>query len=154
MDSNGNPLFARDRNGDGLADRNADGVVQLDPNGIAFNEDVKFSGWRPFGKSQTRPHGNNSNGSFKQNARERSFRAAFDVNFTVPFIEGWDGVASAMLSEEYSTWRENNQSFSAIEQGLSCDVLLERNACFNPFAVNPNVIDPVSYTHLTLPTKA
>ena len=142
MDSNGNPLFARDRNGDGLPDRNANGVVQLDPSGIPFNEDVKFSGWRPFGKSQTRPTGTNSNGSFHQAARERSFRVAFDVNFTVPFIEGWDGVASVMISEEYSSWRENNQSFPAIEQGLNCDVLLERNACFNPFAVNPNVIDP------------
>jgi len=47
QDANGNQLFAQDTNGDGVADRDVDGVVILDPNGIAFNEDVLFRG-RPF----------------------------------------------------------------------------------------------------------
>jgi hypothetical protein len=88
MDANGNALFARDLDSDTLPDRDASGTVILDPNGIPFNEDVKFSGWRPFGKSQTRPSGLNSNGSFPGFYRERSYRVAFDVNFTVPYIDG------------------------------------------------------------------
>ena len=46
-DANGNQLFAQDADGDGVADRDNTGTVILDPNGIAFNEDVLFRG-RPF----------------------------------------------------------------------------------------------------------
>lgn len=142
VDANDNELFARDANGDSLPDRDANGDVILDPNGIAFNEDVTFGGWRPFGKSQTTPSGLNSNGSFPGAWREKSYRAAFDVNFTVPYLANWDGVFSTMWSEQRVHWRENNQSFSAIEQGLNCDVLNDRGSCFSPFAVNPDVVDP------------
>ena len=141
-DANGNLLFAADLNGDTLPDRDANGVVQLDPNGIPFNEDVNFSGWRPFGKSQTPAAGLNSNGSFPGFYRERSYRLAFDMNFTVPFLDGWDGVASVMYSDETTIWRENNQSFSAISQGLNCDTLGPVDECFNPWAVNPDVLRP------------
>ena len=142
MDANGNPLFAADLNGDTLPDRDANGVVILDPNGIPFNEDVTFSGWRPFGKSQTVPSGLNGNGSFPGFYRESSYRLAFDMNFTVPGLDGWDGVASVMYSDEYIIFRTNNQSFSAIEQGLSCDTLGPVDECFNPWAVNPDVLRP------------
>lgn len=142
VDANGNMLFALDANMDTLPDRDANGVVILDPNGIAFNEDVVFSGWRVFGKSQTTPEGTNSNGSFKQKARERNYRLAFDTNFTVPYVEGWDGTVGIMYSNERNMYRENNQSFAAISQGLNCDVLLDHDKCFNPFAVNANVLDP------------
>ena len=47
VDANDNPIFARDANGDGVADRDTNGTVIVDPNGIAFNEDVLFRG-RPF----------------------------------------------------------------------------------------------------------
>lgn len=142
MDANGNALFARDLDSDTLPDRDAAGTVILDPNGIPFNEDVKFSGWRPFGKSQTRPNGLNSNGSFPGFYRERSYRVAFDANFTVPYIDGWDGVFSAMHTAETFMSRQNNQSFSAIEQGLSCDTLGPADECFSPWAVNPDVLRP------------
>jgi iron complex outermembrane recepter protein len=142
MDSNGNPLFAQDANGDTLPDRDANGTVVLDPNGIPFNEDVNFSGWRPFGKSQTSASGHNGNGSFPGFYRERGYRVAFDTNFTVPYLDGWDGVFSMMHSDVLVKFRENNQSFSAISQGLSCDTLGPRDECFSPWAVNPNVLDP------------
>ena len=141
-DANGNPLFAADLNGDTLPDRNAAGVVQLDPLGIPFNEDVNFSGWRPFGKSQTPAAGLNSNGSFPGFARETAFRVALDAEFTVPYIEGWRGQASVMYSNEKILGRFNNQSFSAISQGLNCDTLGPVDDCFNPWAVNPDVLRP------------
>jgi len=142
MDANGNPLFALDANADTLPDRDANGDVILDPNGIPFNEDVTFSGWRPFGKSQTPAAGLNSNGSFPGFYRERSFRVALDTNFTVPYVDGWDGVFSMMHTEEVLLSRQNNQSFPMISQGLSCDTLGPVDECFNPFAVNPDVLRP------------
>ncbi|NKB33093.1 MAG: TonB-dependent receptor plug domain-containing protein [Pseudomonadales bacterium] len=142
MDANGNALFALDANADTLPDRDANGDVILDPNGIPFNEDVRFSGWRPFGKSQTPAAGLNSNGSFPGFYRERSYRVALDTNFTVPYIDGWDGVFSVMHTEEHLLSRQNNQSFPAISQGLNCDTLGPIEECFNPFAVNPDVLRP------------
>ena len=47
-----------------------------------------------------------------------------------------------MHSDVLVKFRENNQSFSAISQGLSCDTLGPRDECFSPWAVNPNVLDP------------
>jgi iron complex outermembrane receptor protein len=141
-DANGNALFAADMNGDTLPDRNAAGVVQLDPLGIPFNEDVNFSGWRPFGKSQTPASGLNSNGSFPGFYRETAFRIALDADFTVPFLEGWRGAASVMYASEKNMGRDNNQSFSAISQGLNCDTLVPIDECFNPWAVNPDVLRP------------
>ena len=73
--------------------------------------------------------------------RERSYRVAFDTNFTVPYLEGWEGVFSAMTSAEVNIGRDNNQDFRAIEQGLSCDTLGPIDECFNPWAVNPDVFD-------------
>ncbi|MBX2849246.1 MAG: TonB-dependent receptor plug domain-containing protein [Acidiferrobacterales bacterium] len=47
VDRNGNQLFAQDADNNGIADRDSSGNVILDPNGIAFNEDVLFRG-RPY----------------------------------------------------------------------------------------------------------
>ncbi|GIT20996.1 MAG: hypothetical protein CM1200mP40_06780 [Gammaproteobacteria bacterium] len=56
-------------------------------------------------------------GSFPGFYRERSFRVAFDTMFTVPYVEGWDGMASLMHTEEITLSRQNNQSFPMISQG-------------------------------------
>ncbi len=142
VNSLGQPLFARDSNKDTLPDRDASGAVVLDPNGIAFNEDVRLGGWRPIGKSQTQPAGLSGYGARRGFERERQFHTAFDVNFKVPYIDGWDGVASFSMDDKVQIYRENNQSFSAIKQGLSCDPLGPIVDCLNPFAVNPNVLRP------------
>ncbi len=140
--STGAPLFARDSNSDTLPDRDASGRVILDPAGIPFNEDVTFGGWRPLGKSQTIAAGLNSNGSRRGFERERMVHAAFDVNFAVPFVEGWDGVASFTVDDKVQIYRINNQSFSAIRNGLNCNPRGTLVDCFNPFAFNSNVLRP------------
>lgn len=53
VDGNGNEIFAQDADADGIPDRDGSDVVILDPVGIAFNEDVRITGWRPFGMSVT-----------------------------------------------------------------------------------------------------
>ena len=139
VDANGNMLFAQDANGDTLPDRDANGVVILDPNGIAFNEDVSFNGWRPIGKSNTRSANQKSNFQTRDEGDDRNLRLAFTADFTVPYLEGWEGKAfyTWMRSEDLDR-SSQSLSFSAIEQGLNCDVLTDRDACFNPFAV----VDP------------
>ena len=139
VDANGNMLFARDANGDTLPDRNANGVVILDPNGIAFNEDVSFNGWRPIGKSNTLSGNQKSNFQTRDEGDDRDLRLAFTADFTVPYVEGWEGKAfyTWMRSEDLDR-SSQSLSFSAIEQGLNCDTLTDRDACFNPFAV----VDP------------
>lgn len=142
VNSLGQPLFARDSNKDTLPDRDAAGVVILDPAGIPFNEDVRMGGWRPLGKSQTQAAGLSGYGARRGFERERQFHAAFDVEFKVPYLADWDGKASFSVDDKVQIYRENNQSFSAIKQGLSCNPLGPISECLNPFAVNPNVLRP------------
>ncbi len=70
---------------------------------------------------------------------KRTMRLALTADFTVPFIEGWEGMASYTYGQERNR-DESHQSFScsAVEQGLNCDVINDVDACFNPFgAVDP-----------------
>lgn len=141
VDANGNPLFAADANGDGVPDRNAAGVVQLDPTGIPFNEDVLFGAWRPVGISQTLPAQHADDGAIVGDTDITGYRAAFDVDFAVPVVEGWEGRASYLYNRRNENNRQNNFSFNAIVQGLSCDVVNDADACFNPFAPIPGQPD-------------
>jgi len=133
VDASGNPLFARDSNGDGVPDRDASGNVIVDPNGIPFNEDVTFAAWRPWGKHGTLPTQLGSDGASHGRGLVWGWRTALKAEFTVPFIEGWDGMANYAYSRQVNNGRLNNFSFGAIEQGLNCDVARHPEACFNPF---------------------
>ncbi len=137
VDANGNPLFAADADGNGVPDRNANGVVILDPAGIAFNEDVLFGAWRPLGISQTMPSQLADDGAIVGDTDITGYRAAFDLDFVVPVVEGWEGRASYLYNRRNANNRQNNFSFSAITQGLNCDVVNDAAACFNPFAPIP-----------------
>lgn len=139
MDANGNPLFAMDANGDGIPDRDANNVVLLNPNGIPFYEDVNPNGWRPIGKAHTFSANHNSDGSRQDEGDDRDFRFTFTADFTVPFLEGWEGTSfyTWMESEDQSI-SSQSLSFGAIAQGLNCDILNDASACFNPFAPNAN----------------
>ncbi len=133
VDANGNQLYAQDANGDGVPDRNGSGVVILDPAGIAFNEDVNFGAWRPWGKHGTLPSQLASDGSTVGDAYIRGIRQAFKADFAVPFLEDWRGNATYTFSYQQDKSLANNFSFNALEQGLNCDVVNDTEACFNPF---------------------
>lgn len=143
VDSNGNAVFARDANGDTLPDRDANGVVILDPNGIPFNEDVNFNGWRPLGKAQTVPSAIGTNFSNPDEGDDRFYHVVLQADFTVPFLDGWEGTAFYTYNLRQDQDRASQLfSFSALEQGLNCDVLLDRDACFNPFApISPEFLN-------------
>src|SRR5690554_1161735 len=141
VDAGGNPLFAQDSNGDGVPDRDANGQVILDPNGIAFNEDVDFASWRPWGKHGTMPSALAPDGSLRGDGYVRGWRQAFKADFALP-LEGWRGQANYVYSQQLDKSLANNFSLGAIQQGLSCDVVNDRDACFNPFvATSPEYLN-------------
>lgn len=133
VDAGGNPLFARDSNGDGVPDRNDSGQVVLDANGIPFNEDVEFSAWRPWGKHGVLPSQLGGDGSTVGSGLLFGWRTAFTAEFSVPYLDGWDGSATYMYARSTDQSRANNFSLGALTQGLNCDVVNDREACFNPF---------------------
>lgn len=137
VNSLGAELFAMDANGDGIPDRDANNTVLLNPNGIPFYEDVNPNGWRPIGKAHALSANHNSDGSRQDEGDDRDLRFTFTADFTVPFLDGWEGTS-------FYTWMESRDkdissqtlSFGAIAQGLTCDILNDADACFNPFAPN------------------
>lgn len=142
VSSTGTPLFARDANGDGVPDRNGSGVVILDPAGIAFNEDVRFGAWRPWGKHGTLPSQLGGDGATHGDAYIRGVRQAFKADFAVPYLNDWRGNATYTFSYQQDKSLANNFSLGMLKQGLNCDVVNDREACFNPFvSTNPATLN-------------
>jgi iron complex outermembrane recepter protein len=154
VSSTGVPLFAQDANGDGLPDRNAQGQVILDPNGIPFNEDVTFNSWRPWGKHGTLPSQLAADGSLRGETYVRGVRQAFKAEFPMPFIDGWRGIATYSYSHEYNNSTAANFSLSALQQGLNCDVIKDKDKCFNPFvATSPQFLNSQAVADSTVYTS-
>ncbi|MEQ8409248.1 MAG: TonB-dependent receptor [Gammaproteobacteria bacterium] len=169
VSGDGQPLFAVPRRdaggaivtdafGQPLPQRGADGNVMLASNqfasldndpqgGIPFREDVRIGAWLPFGKvvANTQPTGFAENDGVNMELDDkRTMRLALTADFTVPFIEGWEGTSYYTYGQErVQDDFHQSFSFSAVEQGLNCDVINDAGACFNPFAaVNPDLRTP------------
>lgn len=144
-DSAGNQLYAIDSNGDGVPDRDGNGRVirALGPStGIPFNEDVLFASWRPWGKHGTLPSQLNNEGATVGAGLIWGWRTALRADFTVPYLEGWEGSATYMHTRTTDNSRANNFSLGALTQGLNCDVVKDRDACFNPFvSTSPSTLN-------------
>ena len=139
-------LYGIDANGDGLPDRgttdlNRDGrmdyiVSGTTPNGVILREDVKARSLRPINKTHTTSDGHTSDGDNKSGSSDHNSRLMLQADFTVPFIEGWEGMAAYSRSAKHLRLMSNqNYSISSMKQGLNCDVLRDRDACYNPFFV-------------------
>ncbi|MDO9519401.1 MAG: TonB-dependent receptor [Pseudohongiella sp.] len=140
--STGTPLFAQDSNGDGIPDRDANNVVILDPNGIPFNEDVSFNRWRPITKHGTLSSALNSDGTRRGGTIEDGYRAVLSAEFPVPLIEGWRGSSAVTHQITKNESPDLNYSVSKIAQALNCDVLANRDSCFNPFySIDPSTLN-------------
>ncbi|MCI5105252.1 MAG: TonB-dependent receptor plug domain-containing protein [Pseudomonadales bacterium] len=167
--SEGQPLFAqplRDGNGNIVTDgfgqplpmRNSDGVVVLANNqfssldddplgGIPFREDVRIGAWLPFGKieANTQPAAFAANDGLNiENDDKRTMRFSLTADFTVPFVEGWEGTSYYTYGQERQQDLSNQSfTFDAVVQGLNCDVVNDVDSCFNPFAaVDPQLRTP------------
>ena len=134
VDGNGNPIFARDLNGDGVADRDANGLVIVDPNGIAFNEDVLFRG-RPF-----------SSTNFGLASPEQELETSrVEIGFKGDF-RGWSWNANWNTARQELIRRGPDSVSSALQAALNGQGGDNGDLFLNPFGsalLDPNfVIDP------------
>ena len=146
VDASGAQLYGIDANGDGVPDRgtqdlNNDGTMDylvsgITPNGVLLHEDVQARRLRPINKTHTRSSGHTEDRDNKSNNTEINSRWSLQADFTVPFVDGWEGMASYSHSvRELEFMSNQNYSISAMQQGLNCDVVNDRDACYNPFFV-------------------
>ncbi len=142
-------LFGVDYDGNGIPDRygpdidmNNDGLADaiVHPNGwIPLYEDVVARTLRPINKTHTRSHGHSPDAANLSDNIDHVSRYSFDADFTVPFLEGWQGTAAYTHGyRELQFMSNQNYDIQHMIQGLNCDVVFERSACYSPFLiVNP-----------------
>jgi outer membrane receptor protein involved in Fe transport len=146
VDANGNPLFGVDANGDGVPDRgsqdlNNDGwmdaiVSGTADNGVPLYEDVQARTLRPINKTHTTSAGHSPDGDNIQDGRYLISRYTFQADFNVPFLDGWEGMAAYTYNESDLLFMSGqNFDIEAMKQGVRCDVVNDRDACYNPFFV-------------------
>ena len=154
-DASGNQLYGVDANGDGVPDRgtadlNNDGLMDYlvagtTPNGIALHEDVRPRTMRPINKTNTLPSGHSYDYDNLAEYLDTVSRVSFQADFQVPFLEGWEGMAAWTKSESmFQIMSNQNYDIEAMKKGLACDVVNDRDACYNPFFVT----DPSNLTSI------
>ena len=145
-DSLGNQLYGFDANGDGVPDRgtqdlNNDGtpdylVSGIVDNGVLLHEDMQPRTLRPINKTHTRSSGHSRDRDNKSGSTDIISRWSAQADFAVPMLDGWEGMASFSRNERDLTFMSNqNYDITAMQQGLNCDVVNDRDACYNPFFV-------------------
>jgi len=146
VDGNGAALYGVDANGDGIPDRgtadlNGDGTYDALVSGIADNgvplfEDVQARTLRPINKTHTQSSGFTRDMDNISGSTDSVTRYSLQADFTVPYVDGWEGVASWTHNvHDLHYVSSQNYDIEAMKQGLNCDVLVDREACYNPFFV-------------------
>ena len=139
-------LFGVDYDGDGLPDRgvdaNGDGLADhiVHPNGwIPLYEDVIARTLRPINKTHTLSHGHSVDAANLSDDIDHVSRYSFEADFTIPFLNGWQGTAAYTHGYRERQFMSNqNYDITAMIQGLNCDVVKDRSACYSPFLI----VDP------------
>ena len=146
INATGQPLFGMDANGDGIPDRgsadlNRDGmpdyiVTGVADNGIPLFEDVRPRTLRPINKTHLMANGFTPDGDNISGSLDRNSRYSMQANFKVPVLEGWEGFAAYSRSaRRYTSMATQEYDIEAMKQGLRCDPVNDRDACYNPFFV-------------------
>lgn len=140
LDGYGRPLPMRDSSGQVVLAANRFGSINSDPlGGVPFSEDVNINGaqWVPFNRPEanTIPTAMQKYGHYQLNSVDRrTVRFATGVDFAVPMLEGWQGAANYVYGLYNDVSNSTQQySLSAVNQGLSCDVINDVDSCYNPF---------------------
>jgi iron complex outermembrane receptor protein len=136
-DGYGRPLPLRGPDGHVMLAGNQFAAMDADPmGGVPFYEDVFLEAWMPFGKTNTIPNGFNKDRTHRERYDYRNYRFTLTADFSVPFLSDWDGTAYYINANDINRSVGSQRfSFSAIEQGLNCDVINEVDHCFNPFGL-------------------
>jgi len=151
----GQQLYGIDANGDGVPDRgsvdlNNDGLMDylisgVANNGIPLHEDVRPRTLRPLNKTNTVPTGHSYDYDNLADYLDTVSRVSFQADFDVPFIDGWEGMAAWTQSQStFQIMSNQNYDIEAMKKGLACDVVNDRDACYNPFFVT----DPSNLTSI------
>lgn len=154
LDANGNTVL--DYFDRALPLRGSDGAVVLAANpfassasdplgGVPFNEDVIVSSWRPFlDGGNTLPVQNNSDRSTPGDNDLRYWHTALTADYTIPFAPSWEGTSFYVFNQSRNLSRDTQRfSIKALQQALNCDVVNDREGCFNPFGVtDPRFVTP------------
>lgn len=146
INATGQPLFGMDANGDGIPDRgssdlNGDGmpdyiVTGVADNGVPLFEDVRPRTLRPINKTHLMANGFTPDGDNISGSLDRNSRYSMQANFKVPVLEGWEGFAAYSRSaRRYTSMATQEYDIEAMKQGLRCDPVNDRDACYNPFFV-------------------
>ena len=145
LDANGNQLYGIDANGDGLPDRgttdlNNDGLMDYILAGgmtaFPLNEDVQPRTLRPINKTHTRSDGHSPDGDNLSDNVDHITRFTLQADFTVPFVDGWEGQAAYTRNEQELMFMSNqNYDITEMIKGVNCDPIRDRDACYNPFFV-------------------
>lgn len=146
VNSAGQPLYGFDSNGDGIPDRgsvdlNRDGmpdylIAGTTPNGVPLFEDVRPRTLRPINKTHIMPNGFTLDGDNISGSVDRNSRFSLQADFKVPVLEGWEGFASYSRSTSSLGFMATQEyDIEAMKQGLNCDPIRDRDACYNPFFV-------------------
>jgi outer membrane receptor for ferrienterochelin and colicin len=130
MDNNGEQLFAQDANGDGIADRDADNAVILDPNGIAFNEDVLFRG---------RPYSATNYGVVAAEQELNTFRIGTGFN---GLVDDWSWNLGWNYSRQELIRRGPDSVFSELQSALNGNGGPTGDLYFNPFG--SSILEPAA----------
>lgn len=162
VNASGQPLFGIDANGDGLpdrgtTDRNGDGlpdyiVTGIAANGVPLFEDVRPRTLRPINKTHTMVNGFTPDGDNISGSVDRNSRYSIQANFKVPVLEGWEGFAAySYSSRSFGGMATQEYDIEAMKQGLRCDPIRDRAACYNPFFVtdqknqtSPQVLEAIA----------
>ncbi len=148
VDGYGTPLPLRGADGNVVLAANQFASIANDPlGGVPFSEDVRIGAWLPFGKieANTQPQQFVEDGGLNMELDDkRTARVVLGADFTVPFIDGWEGTFDYTYGfTEQNDIANQDFSFGAVEQGLNCDVINDVDSCFNPFAaVDPRFRTP------------
>ncbi|MBB6093468.1 outer membrane receptor protein involved in Fe transport [Povalibacter uvarum] len=142
MNSAGQPLFAQDANGDGVPDRNpATNEVILsgaptDPSsGVAFNEDVRISGWRPLGKDFQGLPGVSNDDNSSPLINKPTF-SRYNGGLEVKVTDNWFLDADYTYNQYKDLQTRADASPNAIALGLEGRLGPNQNMWFNPFGTS------------------
>lgn len=141
MNSAGQLLYAQDANNDGIPDRNANNQVILaasptDPtSGIAFNEDVRFNGWRPLGKDfQGLPSVSNADNSSP--LINKATFSRISLGFDVEFADNWYADIDYTYNRIRDLQTRADASLMAIALGLEGKLGPNQDQWYNPFGTS------------------
>lgn len=133
----GRPMPLRDASGNVVLAQNQFASLNADPmGGVPLYEDVTPRTLRPVNKTHTSSNGHLADMDNLNPSTDRISRWSLGAEFRVPYLDDWRGSAAFTQNSRDFIFRANqNFDIEAMKQGLSCDVINDKAACYNPFLV-------------------